>query len=94
METIWAAVIGVGGTLVLAVVAATWTLASRMGRLQRAVEDHSHVLSNGLVDEVKEHGLLLERLQGNQRRLIEDVKKLHGLVQQLHEQINRRRVAS
>ena len=48
METIWAAVIGVGGTLVLAVVAVTWTLASRLARLQRAVESHSHVLENGL----------------------------------------------
>ena len=90
METIWAAVIGVGGTLVLAVVAATWTLASRLGKLQRSVEDHSHVLSNGLVAEVKEHGLLLERLQGNQSRLIKDVKELHDMVRQLHEQINRR----
>lgn len=90
METIWAAVIGVGGTLVLAVVAATWTLASRMGRLQRAVEDHSHVLSNGLVSKVDEHGILLERLQGNQKRLIEDVKELHEMVRQLHEQINLR----
>ena len=90
METIWAAVIGVGGTLVLAVIAATWMVAYRMARLQRSVENHSHVLSNGLVAEVKEHGLLLERLQVNQSRLIEDVQKLHQAVERLHEQINRR----
>lgn len=86
METIWAAVIGGAVTLGIGALVLAW----RLGRLQRAVEDHSHVLSNGLVAEVKEHGILLERLQGNQARLIKDVKELHDMVQQLHEQINRR----
>lgn len=90
METIWAAVIGVGGTLVLAVIAATWMVAYRMARLQRAVEGHGHVLENGLVSKVEQHSVLLGQLQVTQERLIEDVRELHQMVQQLHEQINRR----
>ena len=93
METIWApdtTVVGIAVTIAALVIGATWALASKIGRLQRAVEDHGHLLSNGLVAEVKEHGLLLERLQGNQKRLIEDVRELHDMVRQLHEQINRR----
>ena len=93
METIWApdtTVIGIAVTIAALVIGATWTLASRLGRLQRSVENHSHVLSNGLVSKVDEHGILLERLQGNQKRLIEDVGKLHGMVESLHGQINQR----
>ena len=82
--------LGIAVTVILAIIGGAWSLASKIGRLQRAVEDHGHLLSNGLVAEVKEHGILLERLQGNQARLIEDVRELHDMVRQLHEQINRR----
>ena len=67
METIWAAVIGVGGTLVLAVVAVAWTLASRLGRLRQAVEDHSHVLENGLTAKVEDSRVAIAGIREHQR---------------------------
>ena len=76
METIWAAVIGAVLTLVLAVIAAAWTLASRLGRLQRAVEGHSHVLENGLTAKVEDNRVAIAGIHEHQRAQDDRLKEI------------------
>ena len=79
METIWAAVIGGAVTLGIGALVLAW----RLGRLQRAVEDHGHVLSNGLVSKVEDNRVAIARLlehQAAQDDCLKDIKDAVGMI--------------
>ena len=80
----WAALVGggltLGGTLVMIAVA--------FGKLRAEVNRNTKALENGLMSEVKGHGVLLARLQVTQGHLITDVGKLTESVEKLHDRID------
>lgn len=85
METIWAAVIGSAVTLGVGALMLAW----RLGKLQRAVESHSHVLENGLTTKVEDNRVEIAGIREHQRaqddRLVEIKDALKMITEQLRD---------
>ena len=75
--------LGIAATIVLAVIGAAWSLASKIGRLQRAVEDHGHTLRNGLISKVADHSEELAGIRAHHQLQDERLKEIKDALEKI-----------
>ena len=83
--SIWQAVIGGAVTLGIGALVLAW----RLGRLQRAVEDHGHVLGNGLVSKVEDNRVAIAGIREHQRAQDDRLDEIKTALRLITERLER-----